>query len=280
MTNTSQKEKAAFFRSLHTTSPILVLPNAWDPASAVIFEQAGFPAIATTSSGVASALGYPDGQHIGQVMLIESVTRILRVVNCPVTVDIEAGYGDDIEGVLQMVKAILEVGAVGINIEDSSKGNPPSLIDIEYQVELLQAIRQLADSIGITLVINARTDVFLLGKGDPASYVDEAIRRANAYRQAGADCLYPIGASDAAIIATLAKEISGPINILASPATPTIPELSALGVARVTFGGGLMRAMLGHLRTVAHELIKQGTYTKMSQAMLSGAEFRNLFTQG
>jgi 2-methylisocitrate lyase-like PEP mutase family enzyme len=277
MTDTSQKEKAALFRSLHTGSSILVLPNAWDAASAAIFEQAGFKAIATTSSGVAAALGYADGQHIGADLLIESTARIVRVVDCPVTVDIEAGYGEEIEEVLQTVKAVIEVGAVGINIEDSRKGENVSLVDSEFQVELIQAIRQLSATMGIPLVINARTDVFLLGKGNPASHLDEAIRRANIYRQAGADCLFPIGVSNAGLIARLAQEIHGSINILASPATPTIPELAELGVARVSFGGGLLRAVLGHLRVIAQELLEQGTYSSMSDAMLSSNEFRNLF---
>jgi len=227
MTDSNQKEKATLFRSLHAGSSILVLPNAWDVASAAIFEQVGFAAIATTSSGVAVSLGYADGQQISQNLLIESTARIVRVVACPVTVDIEAGYGEEIEEVLQTVKAIIEVGAVGINIEDSRKGEDAALVDMEFQVELMQAIRQLGTTMGVPLVINARTDVFLLGRDNPASHLDEAVRRANAYRQAGADCLFPIGVSDADIIARLVQAIHGPINILASPATLSIPTLCA-----------------------------------------------------
>ncbi len=279
MTDTKQKEKATQFRSLHAGFSILVLPNAWDAASAIIFEQVGYAAIATTSSGVAAALGYADGQHIGKDLLIESTARIVSAVACPVTVDIEAGYGEEIEEVLQTVKAIIEVGAVGINLEDLRKEEDNSLVNSEFQVELIQAIRQLGITMNVPLVINARTDVFLLGRGNPASYLDEAVRRANAYKQAGADCLFPIGVSDAGIIARLAQEIHGPINILASSATPTLPELAKLGVARISFGGGLLRATLGHLRLIAQELHEQGTYLNMSQAMLSGTEFRNLFTR-
>ena len=277
MTSTNQKEKANLFRSLHTGSTILVLPNAWDAASASILEQAGFAAIATTSSGVAAALGYPDGQRISRDMLIESTARIVRVVGCPVSVDIEAGFGEGVEGVLQTIRAILEVGAVGINIEDSRKGEGTLLVDSAVQVELIQAIRQLGTTLDIPLVINARTDVFLLGKGDPASHIDEAVRRANAYHHAGADCLFTIGVNDAGIIASLAQAIHGPINILAGSATPSIPELAKLGVARITFGSGLMRATLGHLRRIGQELLEHGTYQNMGQTMISGAEFRNLF---
>ncbi len=159
----------------------------------------------------------------------------------------------------------------------SRKGENPSLVDSAFQVELIQAIRKLGNTMDVPLVINARTDVFLRGKGDPASHIEEAVRRASAYHQAGADCLFPIGVSDAHIIANLAQAIHGPINILAGPATPSIPELAKLGVARISFGSGLMRASLGYLRRVAQELLEFGTYQNMGQTMISGAEFRNLF---
>ncbi len=277
MISSNQKEKATLFRSLHTGSPILVLPNAWDAASACILERAGFAAIATTSSGVAAALGYADGQRISRDMLLESTARIVRVVNVPVSVDIEAGYGEEIEEILQTVQAIIEVGAVGINIEDSRKGENTSLVDSAFQVELIQAIRQLGITMDIPLVINARTDVFLLGRGEPFNYIDEGVQRANAYRSAGADCLFPIGVSNADIIGRLAQAIHGPINILAGPAAPSIPELATLGVARISFGSGLMRATLGHLRRVAQELLEHGTYQHMAQVSISGGELRKLF---
>ena len=244
MPSITQKDKAIQFRSLHTGSSILVLPNAWDAASARIFEQAGFAAIATTSSGVAAALGYADGERISRDMLVETTERIVRVVNCPVTADIEAGYGDTIEEVLQTIKAIIDAGAVGINIEDSTKGQARKLLDIPYQVELLKVLRQLAKSMDVPFVINARTDVFLLGRGDPADYVEEAVRRANAYREAGADCFFPIGLSDASVIANLVQAISWPINILAGSNSPSIAELARLGVARVSFGSGPMLSLI------------------------------------
>src|SRR5205807_1028144 len=174
---TTQKDKAVQFRSLHFGPPILVLPNAWDAASARIFEQAGFPAIATTSSGVAASLGYPDGQHISRDMLVEVVRHITRVVTCPVTVDIEAGYGDSIKEVLQTVRATIDAGAVGINVEDSTKEQGRRLVDVSYQVELLKAIQELSSSLDMPLVINARTDVFLLPSGDPAHRLEQAVQR-------------------------------------------------------------------------------------------------------
>lgn len=278
MNTLSQKEKAVHFRRLHAGPGILVLPNAWDAASARIFEQAGFPAVATTSSGVAAALGYPDGQHISREMLVNVVASITRVVTCPVSVDLEAGYGSALEETLLTVRAIIAAGAVGINLEDSTKGEGKTLVHTSQQADTLKAIQELARSLDVPLVINARTDVFLLPGTDsanPASRVKEAASRLDAYRQAGADCLFPIGVGDAATIAALVHRVKGPLNILAGPATPSIAELAQLGVARASFGSGLMRAALGRLRSIAQALLARGTFSNMDE-MLSGAELQSL----
>ena len=277
MSSKVQKERAAQFRRFHHEAPLLVLPNVWDAASARIVEQAGFRAIATTSSGVAAALGYSDGQHISRDMLIEAIARITRVVECPVTADIEAGYGNSIEEVLQTVKDVITTGVVGINIEDSLKQQEKALADVSYQVELIKALRELATSMDMPLVLNARVDVFLLAIGEPESRFEHALQRANAYLQAGADCIYPIGILDRNMIANLVKDIDGPINILGGPPAPTLPELAQLGVARVSLAGGLMRSVLGHLRTIAQELREHGTYASMNTEALSSSEFRSLF---
>lgn len=273
----TQKEKAIQFRQLHAGPDMLILPNAWDAASARILEQAGFQAVATTSSGVAASLGYPDGQRISLDMLLGVVEHITRVVACPVSVDFEAGYGNSIEEVTKSVEAVIKAGAVGINIEDTTKQGQRSLLDIAYQVELLKAIQEVAASMDVPAVINARTDVYLFSASEQGSSFEQAAERGNAYRQAGADCFFPIGLNDPAIIAQLVKAVASPINILASPPAPTLPELARLGVARVTFGGGLMRAALGHLRVVAVELFTQGTFVAMSQNMITSSEFRRLF---
>ena len=273
-----QKEKATQFRGFHQGPPLLVLPNAWDAASARIIEQAGFRAIATTSSGVAAALGYSDGQHMSRELMIDALARITHVVECPVTVDIEAGYGNSIDEVLQTVKAVFMTGAVGINIEDSLKQQEKALVDIAYQVELIKALRELARSMDVPFVINARVDVFLLAIGEPESRFEQTVQRAHAYLHAGADCIYPIGILDRTMIANLVKAINGPINILGGPPGPPLPELAQLGVARVSLAGSLMRSVLGHLRAIAQELFESGTYTKMNAEALSGQEFRSLFT--
>jgi 2-methylisocitrate lyase-like PEP mutase family enzyme len=273
-----QQERAARFRQLHHETSPLILPNVWDAASARIVAQAGFPAIATTSAGVAATLGYSDGQHISRDMLIEALTRITRVVECPVTADIEAGYGHSIDEVVQMVKAVIETGVVGINIEDSLKQQEKALVDSSYQVELIQALRVLATLMDMPFVINARVDVFLLAIGEPESRFAHTVQRANDYMQAGADCIYPIGMLERATIANLVKAINGPINILGGPSAPTLLELAQLGVARVSLAGGLMRSALGHVQNIARELLEHGTYTSINSEALSGPEFNALFT--
>ena len=277
MSAQGQQKRASHFRRLHHDAPLLVLPNIWDAASARIIEQAGFPAIATASSGLAAALGYSDGQYMSRDLLIEALARITRVVNCPVTADIEAGYGNSIDEVLQTVKAVITTGVVGINIEDSLKHQENALVDTSYQVELLQALRELATSMEVPFVINARVDVFLLGIGELESRFEHTVRRANAYLQAGADCIYPIGYLDRTTITNLVEAINGPVNILGGSPEITLPELAQLGVARVSLAGGPMRSILGHLRTIARELLEHGTYTSMNAEALSGSEFRSLF---
>lgn len=272
-----QKEKAIQFCRFHEGPPILVLPNAWDAASAYLFEQVGFRAIATISSGVAAAFGYADGQ-ISRAMTLEVIERIARVVECPLRVDIEAGHENTVYEVLQTIQAVITAGAVGINIEDSTEqAEEGVLVDVSFQVELIKALKELARSMAIPFVVNARTDVYLLPAGEEADHFDQAVQRANAYRQADADSLFVIGVRDADIIGKLVQAIKGPLNILATRTTPSIGELAQLGVARVSFGSLMMRAVLGRLRHFCQELLEQETHTSMSDGAMPEAEFRSLF---
>lgn len=279
-----QQARAAQLRQWHHEPPILVLPNAWDAASARLFAQLGARAIATTSSGVAVALGYPDGERMSRDEMVAATARIVAAVgdHVPVTADIETGYGDTVAARLDTIRAVVKTGAVGINIEDSARhaeAGPTSspLVDLAQQVALIQAIRAAASGWGIPLVINARTDLYLYTTDDETHRLAETVRRGNAYLEAGADCVFPIGASGATDIGNLARAIHGPINILAGPHTPTIPELAELGVARVSVGGGLTRVALGAARRAAQELLEHGTFTAMAQDALPSANFRRLF---
>jgi 2-methylisocitrate lyase-like PEP mutase family enzyme len=273
MNRQHQVEKANAFRRMHEGSRILVLPNAWDVASARVFEEAGFPAVATTSAGVAATLGYPDGELVGRDAMAEVVARIARAVSVPVTADMEAGY----DSVARTVQAVVEAGAIGMNLEDSTAEG--TLLDESVYVERLRAAREAATHAGVPIVINARTDVFLLGIGDESSRLDHAIRRANAYRSAGADCAFIPGVRDAKTIASLVKGVSGPINVLAVPGSPPIAELERLGVARVSIGSGAMRATMTLTRKIAEELRGPGTYELFTRDVITHAQVNQLMAR-
>jgi 2-methylisocitrate lyase-like PEP mutase family enzyme len=263
----SQTNKAIQFRQLHRGPGVLILPNAWDVASARIFEDAGFPSIATTSAGIAFSLGYPDGQRIPREEMLARIGRIARAVHVPVTADIEAGYGSSAEAVAATTLELIQAGAVGMNLEDAS-GNPDEpLIDLQLAAEKIKAAREAAAQLHVQVVVNARTDVYLLPRGDPYANYSEALRRLVAYREAGADCVFAPGLKDADTIGRLVKAVNCPLNILAGPGTPSIPELEKLGVARVSLGSGPMRATLGVLRRAAEELRTSGTYGAMEGAV-------------
>ncbi len=263
----SHTDKAIQFRMLHRGPGVLILPNAWDVASARIFEEAGFPAIATTSAGIAFSLGYPDGQRIPRAEMFARISRIVRAVHVPVTADIESGYGSTPEDAALTTRELIHAGAIGMNLEDASGHQDQPLIDLQLAVEKVKASRQAAMQMRAQIWINARTDVYLLPGGDPDADYSEALRRLLAYRDAGADCVFAPGLKDAETIGRLVKAVECPLNILAGVGTPSIRELEKLGVARVSVGSGPMRATLGLLRRVAEELKASGTYSAMEGAV-------------
>jgi 2-methylisocitrate lyase-like PEP mutase family enzyme len=268
----TQNEKAELFRSLHCGPEILVLPNAWDCASARIFEQAGFPAIATTSAGIAFALGYSDGQRIPPDLMLATVARISVAVPLPVTADLESGYGD----VAKTTAGLIAAGAVGLNIEDVDHDSQ-ALTPVSAQVEKIAMIRRIASGLGVNIVINARTDVFLAQIGEPSTRFDCACERLQAYVAAGADCVFLPGLADENIIRRVVETLKSPLNILAGANLPTIPRLRELGVARVSIGSGIMRATLGLTRRIAQELKQSGTYTALLEGTMPFAEANALF---
>ena len=263
----SQADKAIQFRQRHRGPEVLVLPNAWDVASARIFEEAGFPAIATTSAGIAFSLGYPDGQRIPREEMFARIARIARAIEVPVSADIEAGYGSTPEDAARTTRELLQAGAIGMNLEDTSGDPAHPLLDVALAVEKIRAARAAAAELGVPVVVNARTDVYLLGSGDLEAQYSDASQRLIAYRDAGADCVFAPGLKDAATISRLVKEVRCPLNILAVPGTPSIPDLEKLGVARVSLGSGTMRATLGLLRRMAEELKRTGTYSALDGAV-------------
>jgi 2-methylisocitrate lyase-like PEP mutase family enzyme len=271
----SQKEKAEDFRALHHGKRMLVLPNGWDVPSARVFEDAGFPAIATSSAGMLVSLGYPDGEVIGRDEFVFAVGRIARVLSVPLSADVVAGFGKTTKDVLTTVRAILKTGAVGINIEDFTHATK-KLYPIERQVENVKAIRKLGETKGIPLVINARTDALRYAEGDEGARFKEAVRRAVAYRDAGTDCVYPMGLVDAASIANFVKALDFPINVMVRKGLPPISELERLGVARVSFGPSPSYAAMGLLKRAALEVLEKGTYENLIEGAITFDELNAL----
>lgn len=237
---------ASTLRDLHQRGNPLVLPNVWDAATAGLVAEAGFPVVATSSSAVANSLGFPDGEQAPAGEVFAAVRRIANAVDLPVTADIEAGYGLPAD---ELVAALLDAGAVGINIEDTDH-TAGGLREPEWQVERIGRIRKAADAAGVPLVVNARVDAFIRA-GDPAKHGEvfaDAVERAKRYRDAGADCIYPIMLSEPELIAEFVRQVDFPVNVMLKPTSPTIGELGALGVARISLATGVWRASLQAVR--------------------------------
>ena len=263
--NRSQNEKVNAFRTMHRGPRILLLPNVWDVASARVVEEAGFGALATTSAGIAFSLGYPDGQKIKPEEMLARVERIARAVKVPVSADMEAGYGNRPEDAARTTRAVIEAGAVGMNLEDGTDDPQHPLVELALQLGKIRAARETALASGTLLVLNARTDVYL-SVGAPEKRYDETLRRLLAYRDAGADCVFAPGLRDPYTIAKLVKDVRCPLNILVGPGSPSVLELEKLGVARISLGSAPMRATLGLLRRMVEELNRTGTYATLEGA--------------
>jgi len=261
---------ASDFRALHH-GPGFVLPNAWDPGSARILEQVGFPALATTSAGIAFALGRPDASLDGDTML-EHVARIVASVAVPVSADLEAGYGASPDDVARTIALVAELGVVGANLEDQVGGE---LFEVDEAAARIAAARAAAPA--GTFVINARTDTYF-GARDGDVFA-ETIERANRFVEAGADCVFVPGVDDAETIRRLAAEIPAPLNIVAGLTGPLLdaPTLFSLGVKRVSLGGGIARAALSLVERAGRELLGTGTLDFLDGA-IGYAELQRRFT--
>jgi 2-methylisocitrate lyase-like PEP mutase family enzyme len=277
MISSSQSELARQFLALHDGRKILVLPNAWDAASARIFEDAGFPAIGTSSAGIAFALGYSDGQKISRIEMLSVVRRIASAVRIPVTADVEAGYGDSPEEMAQTARDVLAAGAVGMNLEDAIHERPDALVDLTLQKEKIRAVVEACERAEVSFVLNARSDVFLAGIGPAETRLARCIERLNAYREAGAQSLFAPGVSDTETIAQLTRGVRGPLNILAVTGTPAVAVLEKLGVARVSVGSGPMRATLGLVGRIARQIREEGSFSLMTDGAWPYADANRLF---
>ena len=270
-----QSKKAETFRRLHRGARILILPNAWDVASARLFEGAGFPAVATSSAGLMVSLGYPDGEAIDREEFVAATRRIARALSVPLSADIVGGFGRSPREVVSTVRSVIEAGAIGINIEDSVH-ETKELLPIPAQVERLKAVRKLRDALDVPFVINARTDALSLAPGEPEARLAEAIRRGTAYRDVGVDCLYPMGLTDPESIAGYVKAVEFPINVMIRKGLPSIAELQRLGVARVSFGPSASYATMGLLRRASTEVLERGTYGTLLDGAISYDELNRL----
>lgn len=260
---------------MHSRKRTLVLPNAWDVPSARVFEDEGFPAVATSSAGLMVSLGYQDGQEMGIDELASAVGRIARVLSVPLSADAVAGFGETPAEVATAVGKLITSGAVGVNIEDFVHATK-SLLPLESQLEKLRALKDLQKSSGIPFVINARTDAFRFAPGEQDARLNEAIRRGIAFRDAGADCVYPMGLVDAGSIAAYVQALDFPINVMVRKGLPPVSELQRLGVARVSFGPSASYAAMGLLRRASREVQEKGTYEGLTEGAITFDELNSL----
>ena len=253
---TNQTERANLLKNLHIKGEPLILFNVWDAGSAQAMQEIGAKAIATGSWSVAAAQGYADGQELPFDMALANLKRIVASVDLPVTIDLEGGYGDSANELQESVTKVIEAGAVGINFEDQIVGGT-GLYSIEGQRARIEAIREAAEQSTIALFINARTDIFL--KADPASHseehLEEAIRRATAYAEAGASGFFAPGLRNAKYVERLCEASPLPVNILVMPNVPSSKQLAALGVSRISHGAGPYRLVVEILKEAGRKAL-------------------------
>jgi len=266
----SIQDRASAFHRLHAPGQLLVLPNAWDAASARLMESLGAAAIATTSSGLCWAHGYADGRSIPLETLVGSVAEIVRVTSLPVSVDVEAGYSPEAKRVAETVLAVIDAGAVGINLEDGSA--PPELLAAK-----IAAVKQAARKLGVDLFLNARTDVYLKRLTPPERAVEETIARAGRYAEAGCDGLFVPGLAETGAIRAIADAVRLPVNLMVLPQLPPVAELRACGVRRVSAGAAVCAAALGAARRAAKQLLAEGRYESFFSEPVAYAEMNALF---
>lgn len=271
-----QSVKEETFRRLHQPNSTFVLPNAWDAISAKMFQEAGFKAIGTTSAGIAASLGYKDGESLPLETMIAAIERITKTVDVPVSADIEAGYGKSVKEVVQTVERVVEAGAIGINLEDGIGNSEQLVFELESQKEKILAIKEWSSTNHVPLFINARTDIYWLNVGEPSTRFAEASKRAKAYQEAGADCIFIPGLTDQEAIKKVRGVITCPINLLADAALPSLAALSTIGIERVSCGSAQFRATTTLLQTISEEILTKKSFHHMTDGVLSYGEIAKL----
>lgn len=255
---TAANAKSRRLRELVRAPEILVMPGAYDVLSALMFQQLGFPAIQGTSGGIAAALGYPDGEVMSRELFVETSGQFAAVVSVPFNADGEKGYGDE-QGVQETVRALVARGVAGMNLEDSTGKGGSGLVEMAQQLRKIKSVMAAKEAIGSEFFLNTRVDAFHVMKDDPKKILDEAISRGNAYAEAGGDCIFYLNLHSAETIGTVAREVKAPISILAGPQSPSVSQLQDLGVARVSYGSGFLKAAISGAKKLAQEILEQGT---------------------
>ncbi len=255
---TAANAKSARLRELVRAPEILVMPGAYDVLSALLFQQLGFQAIQCTSGGIAAALGYPDGEVMSRELFVQVSASFAAAVTLPVNADGEKGYGDA-AGIKDTVRALVVSGVAGMNVEDSIAKGGSGLVELGQQLEKITAVMDAKRELGSEFFLNARVDSFHVMTSEPKKALDEAIRRGNAYAAAGGDCIFYLNLHAAETIGIVAKEVKAPISILAGPQSPSVSQLQDLGVARVSYGSGFMKAAITGTKKLAQEILEKGT---------------------
>lgn len=276
----SQAAKAQQLLSLHNNGKLLILPNVWNPIGARMLQAKGYPAVATASAAISESLGYSDGEQLKLDTMLDMVTRIVRSVDLPVTADFEAGYADTIEDLQENISRLLDTGAVGINFEDSFDDSA-HLRPIPTQMERIKAVREVAERRGVHLVITARADSFFAeGFSSDEERIEDVVTRLNAYTQAGAECVYPVGRGDKETLTILRKRLTAPINVLATAKTASLNELQALGINRVSFGPYIFRSLLAKMSAMQDEIKYMGDYGIVMDGIWSGGDVKKYLVEG
>lgn len=269
-------QKARRLRELLQAPEIVIMPGAFNVLSALLFQHLGFQAIQGSSSGFANAQGYAD-LAIGRDRTVEVTRQVASAVSIPVNADGEDGFGGP-EEVRATVRALVEAGAVGMNMEDGDRERHGALVDVAYQLDKIAAFMDARKVLGAEFLLNARVDSFMAIRDDRATALKDAIERGQAYAEAGADCVFFFGPSEADDIRNLAKEVPAPISILAGSGVPGPRELQELGVARVSYGSQFLRMAVGAVRRFSMELLEKGTHDSLADAV-SGPDMKAILEE-